>query len=155
MALEMHVYKTQDELPAKTDFQCTGREWFDEHPKEFLDEFGERPYVIGDELFYWREHPDLHGWMGRLYKEKVGNDSDRTNDNDDESDPANFVGPVELTADDVERLSDAVENNKLPHTTGFFFGESMKDCIKADRVFIRKARQALEDGYRLFYKAFW
>ena len=154
MALEMHVYKTQDELPAKTDFQCTGREWFDEHPKEFLDEFGERPYVIGDELFYWREHPDLHGWMGRLYKEK-GDESTRMNDNDDESDPAYFVGPVELTADDVERLNDAVENNKLPRTTGYFFGESMKDCIKADRVFIGKARQALEDGYHLFYKAFW
>ena len=33
MCLEMHVYKTQDELPAKTDFQCTSREWFDEYQK--------------------------------------------------------------------------------------------------------------------------
>ena len=154
MGLDMHVYKTQDELPAQTNFQCTSREWFGEYTKEFLDEFGERPYVIADELFYWRKHPDLHGWMGRLYKEKGGIVSDLLPSNDVD-DSGNFFGPVELTADDVERLSDAVENNELPRTTGFFFGESTKDCIKSDRVFIRKAKQAFEDGYRLFYKASW
>src|SRR5688572_30017930 len=24
------------------------------------------------ELHYWRKHPDLHGWMARLYREKGG-----------------------------------------------------------------------------------
>ena len=24
------------------------------------------------ELHYWRKHPDLHGWMEKLYREKGG-----------------------------------------------------------------------------------
>lgn len=44
------------------------------------------------ELHYWRKHPNLHGWMERLYRKKGGRE-----------DSFNCVN-VLLTADDLDRL---------------------------------------------------
>ena len=50
----------------------------------------------------------------------------------------------------MERL---VEADGLPRTEGFFFGASGPQDKKDDRMFIAKAREALDDGYNLFYWA--
>ena len=153
MGLDMHVYKTKDDLPAKTDFQFANREYFGERKEFYLEEFGNRPYVLGDELFYWRKHPNLHGWMGGLYTERGGCNRGAPIYGTPQS--GNFIGPVQLVAEDLDILEDTVERNRLPHTTGFFFGESRPENIELDRSFIRKARWALEEGYNLFYTASW
>ena len=64
------------------------------------------------ELHYWRKHPNLHGWMQKLYYEKGGKDE-----------IFNCV-PVALTGQDLDRLEADVKDGELPLTAGFFFGES-------------------------------
>ena len=45
----------------------------------------------------------------------------------------------------------------LPHTSGFFFGESDTDdeAIKADLKFIKDAKEAIFSGDRVFYDSWW
>src|SRR4051812_27748621 len=83
------------------------------------------------ELFYWRKHPNLHGWMEQLYRRKGGTDEDFN------------LAPVRLDAADLDALEEAVRNNALPHTDGFFFGVSRPDEKSLDLEFIRKARQII------------
>ena len=45
-----------------------------------------------EEIFYWRKHHDLHGWMENLYREKGGTEES-----------FNCV-KVRLTKEDLERL---------------------------------------------------
>ena len=69
-----------------------------------------------EELFYWRKHHDLHGWMENLYREKGGT-----------KESFNCV-KVRLTKEDLERLASDVVANRLPQTTGFFFGDNPPDA---------------------------
>jgi hypothetical protein len=63
------------------------------------------------EIFYWRKHPNLHGWMKRLYVERGG------------TEVFNCV-PVRLDATDIDALEQAVRRDALRLTEGFFFGRS-------------------------------
>src|ERR1700723_1564892 len=65
-----------------------------------------------EELHYWRKHPNLHGWMQRLYEAKGGTNPDFDLD------------PVILTSADLDKLEAAITGNGLPETSGFFFGAS-------------------------------
>ena len=76
----------------------------------------EEGYGKVEEFFYWRKHHDLHGWMERLYREKGGT-----------AESFNCV-KVRLTKEDLERLAADVMANKLPETTGFFFGNNPPDA---------------------------
>jgi len=95
------------------------------------------------ELHYWRKHPDLHGWMEALYREKGG-----------EEESFNCVN-VQLAESDIDRLEAALRGNRLPHTEGFFFGETDGSELEGDLDFIRKAREALEQGETLYYSSWW
>ena len=103
-------------------------------------DFGE---CVAGEIFYWRKHPDLHGWMEKLYRSKGGSAED-----------FNLVGVV-LTLEDLDRLEDDVSNRNLPETEGFFFGASSSDDREDDLEFISKARAAIGDGETVFYSAWW
>lgn len=95
------------------------------------------------ELAYWRKHPNLHGWMRKLWIEK-GNDGDFNGDE------------LELTWEDLDQLEDAVKHNQLPGTTGFFFGENSDDYYREqDLEFIKNARSELFCGLRVFYNSSW
>ena len=97
-----------------------------------------------DEQFaYWRKHPNTHGWMEQLYRHKGGKAGD-----------FNLV-PVVLTGGDLDAFEKAVNGNELPETTGFFFGQSHPDDKATDLQFIKDARQAIEDGYTVFYTSWW
>jgi hypothetical protein len=94
------------------------------------------------ELQYWRKHPNLHGWMEDLYRRKGG--------------AGEFnCETVRLDPADIEALEAAVEHNRLPHTEGFFFGESQPEDKEDDRRFIRAAREAFQEGYAVFYSSWW
>ena len=100
------------------------------------------------EIAYWRKHPNLHGWMEKLWVEKGypgGSAEDMFNGIE-----------LELTWEDLDRLKYAVENGELPGTTGFFFGDNSDDYYRAeDLKFIQEAKADLFVGLRVFYNSSW
>jgi hypothetical protein len=99
---------------------------------------------FGDvEFFYWRKHPNLHGWMEELYRSKKGTSEDFNTD------------PVAITAADLDELEKALDESALPHTEGFFFGQSQPEDLKSDREFVAKARELLAEGKFIYYTSWW
>lgn len=96
-------------------------------------------------LGYWRKHPDLHGYI----VEKFANGEDDCR-------------KIELSACNVRQIIEAIRRSKLPHTEGFFFGESANDeAQKAEDIGILENAllwlDAEDDGtYRsIAYQASW
>ena len=98
-----------------------------------------------EEMFYWRKHHDLHGWMERLYRAKGGT-----------KESFNCVS-VRLTMDDLQLLENDVLDNKLPETQGFFFGTNPPDDYSKnqDMEFIAKAKVAISEGDAVYYDSWW
>lgn len=59
------------------------------------------------DIGYWRKHPDLHGFIVENFADGVDECQE-----------------IDLVADDLRKILDAVGKDELPHTTGFFFGSS-------------------------------
>jgi hypothetical protein len=98
-----------------------------------------------EELHYWRKHHDLHGWMENLYRDKGG-----------DADSFNCI-PVELTVDDLDDLQQAILDNNLPRTSGFFFGDNPPDLesMRDDLMFVQKCRIAIKEGKVVYYDSWW
>jgi hypothetical protein len=94
------------------------------------------------QIFYWRKHPNLHGWMERLYTRRGGAEVFN-------------CAPVRLEVADIDALEQAVRADALPVTEGFFFGRSDRDDRCLDEEFIHKARDALSKGKRIYYTSWW
>ena len=102
------------------------------------------PYQLSKELVYWRKHPDIHGWMKNLFFEKGGQtESDFNHD------------VVWLTIKDVINLKDAIENDKLPKTSGFFFGDSDGRLKEDDIEKANSMLDALSNGSLIYYISSW
>ena len=95
------------------------------------------------ELHYWRKHPNLHGWMERLYRDKGG-----------AAESFNCVN-LQRTSDDIDRLEVDIRATSLPRTDGFFFGVSDGSEIEDDLQFVAKAREALAAELTVFYTSWW
>ena len=102
------------------------------------------------EIAYWRKHPNLHGWMHRLWDRKGRPGIDEQQD-------ASFNGiELELTWQDIEDLEQAVTHKQLPSTSGFFFGRNAdEEYYQDDLAFIKKARAELFLGLKVFYNSSW
>jgi len=99
------------------------------------------------EIAYWRKHPNLHGWMRRLWEAKGSPDDSGQGFNGDE---------LELTWEDLEVLEQDVQAGQLPGTSGFFFGDPADEYYKEqDLEFIKNARAELFCGLRVFYNSSW
>ena len=100
------------------------------------------------EIAYWRKHPNLHGWMAQLWLLREGNALRETD---------NFNGiELELTAEDLDNLEYAVQNDQLPGTSGFFFGsDADKHYYNDDLKFIQEARAEMFLGLKVFYNSSW
>jgi len=98
-----------------------------------------------EELFYWRKHHDLHGWMERLYRTKGG-----------DAESFNCV-KVRLTMEDLDALEKDVLSYNLPSTQGFFFGNNPpdEDSVQRDMEFISKAKTAVAMGDAVYYDSWW
>ena len=97
------------------------------------------------DLAYWRKFNALHGWMEDLYRSRGG-----TGDFN--------CATVRLTSEDLDKLEDDLNNNRLTPRTGFFFGapEIYEEDVELTREFIRKARTRLADpGTIVFYDSWW
>ena len=96
-----------------------------------------------NEIAYWRKHPNLHGWMESLYNEKGG-----------QEETFNCVN-VQLTEEDINRLEEDINDGNLPDTVGFFFGQSEPEDKVGDLEFVKKAREAITEGYDVYYTSWW
>ena len=131
MGLDMYAYVA--------DKQGQMRDYYESY--DYETDSG--PVVKPREIAYWRKHPNLHGWMHRLWNEK-GHSGDFNGDE------------LELTIEDLDRLEFVVEKGKLPGTSGFFFGNDADDHYKADDLkFIKLARAELAAGNLVFYNSSW
>ncbi len=95
------------------------------------------------ELHYWRKHPNLHGWMEALYREKGGS-----------AELFNCAN-LQLGREDIDRLEADIKARCLPNTAGFFFGESDGTEIEDDLSFVNKAREALAADLTVCYTSWW
>ena len=94
-------------------------------------------------IHYWRKHPNLHGWMAGRYYEKGGTDDDFN------------VNTVELTPEDIDELERTILENRLPDTSGFFFGATTGEERDDDLEFIRKCRAEFAKGRTIASYAWW
>ena len=120
MGLDMYAYKTLDTIDTPVDFGV----------------------ATALQLHYWRKHPNLHGWMEALYREKGGEQE------------FNCV-PVLLTAEDLDQLEADLRAGELPPTSGFFFGESDGSENEDDLAFVAAAREAIAAGWSVYYNSWW
>jgi len=97
------------------------------------------------EIAYWRKHPNLQGWMRKLYEAKGGT--------------GEFNGDeVELTWEDVDMLEKDIKNGHMSKlgTTGFFFGDPSDSYYKEkDLQFCIDAKAELFLGRKVFYNSSW
>jgi uncharacterized protein YciU (UPF0263 family) len=86
--------------------------------------------------------------MAQLWLQREGNELRETD---------NFNGvELELTAEDLDNLEYAVQNDQLPATSGFFFGDGADDYYKpSDLKFIQEARAEMFLGLKVFYNSSW
>jgi hypothetical protein len=97
------------------------------------------------EISYWRKHPNLHGYIVNTF----ANGKDECQD-------------IGLGEDEVEDIIKAVKEQRLPHTEGFFFGQSdlgeeqIKEDVEAFEKALKWLKSNPENGHKyLVYKASW
>jgi hypothetical protein len=99
------------------------------------------------EIAYWRKHPNLHGWMEQLWHSRNTNPA---------ADPMFNGVELELTWEDLEQLEEDIKNERLPSTSGFFFGDNSDDYYRTqDLEFVKNARAELFSGLKVFYNSSW
>ena len=100
------------------------------------------------ELYYWRKHPDLHGWMEDLIPRQRRIREIST---------AFMSSLMKQTSTGLRRSIRA--KKRLPHTErGSFLAplDGSKSEMEADLAFIAKARQALADNLStVYYGSSW
>lgn len=112
------------------------------HKEDVVDNFNIKYDCRVTELFYWRKHPDLHGWMELLYEDYGGTGV--------------FNGKlVRLYPEHLKQLKKDVKKKRLPHTSGFFFGESDAIKDKMTLEFIDLALDKIKEGYAIYYDSSW
>ena len=105
----------------------------------------------GREIAYWRKHPNLQGWMERLWTKR---NPERSNEGNDM-----FNGvELELGWEDLDNLERDIKSGTVARldTKGFFFGDPSDDYYnEKDLEFIKQARAELFMGLRVFYNSSW
>lgn len=147
MGLDMYAYVAH-RAGQQNDFYEGGE--LDKETNDFVNPNVAKPR----EIAYWRKHPNLHGWMEKLWIRKLAAEGKTPKDSEWGS---SFNGiELELTREDIDELEVAVTNNQLPGTRGFFFGDGADDYYKSrDLEFIKQARAELFCGLKVFYNSSW
>ena len=120
-----------------------------------------------EQIISWRKHPNLQGWMERLWrKQKYGDPANPDPKTGEGYSNQTYMGDpfnqeeVELTLDDIKRLRLDINNKTLNggygDTTGFFFGDSSDEFYReTDIEFCDKAEAAINSGYKIIYTSWW
>tara|TARA_A100001391_G_scaffold66555_1_gene42242 strand:- start:1073 stop:1486 length:414 start_codon:yes stop_codon:yes gene_type:complete len=137
MGLDMYAYRHKGEVY--------------KNPREVR---GEETRPQFEEIAYWRKHNRLQGFMENKFNKRHDGKQLEWNS-------FNCV-PLYLTKEDLDELEKAVKSRQLPETNGFFFGqdsytwEGEQEDMKAyDLEFVKKAKESLEQGYKVFYECWW
>jgi len=148
MGLDQYAYvaaraNQRDEFYDQEGLEFDGKDWV-------VPEGGfEKPR----EVAYWRKHPNMQGWMERLWESK-GRPGVDPGDGD-----FSFNGiELELTFEDILTLENDIKSGTVAKldTTGFFFGDPSDDYYKEqDLEFVKKAKAELFCGLRVFYNSSW
>jgi hypothetical protein len=106
------------------DMYLSGRKFLQGYRMPKLrEEDGFEVEEIVVKLGYWRKHPDLHGYIvqhfGPLPRDVDGREVEDGERLDDCSD-------INLDMANLQQIIEAVKNDELPTTQGFFFGTSHK-----------------------------
>ena len=108
---------------------------------------------VGDseEVFYWRKHPNLHGFFEQCWlalPENAGKTGVDFNCVD--------LYMTEEILDKLEAwLHPTRATGSLPETDGFFVGKSDGYYDDQDRKMLEFCRGALQGGKRVFYTSWW
>ena len=141
MGLDMYAYVAA--RAGQQDEFYEGAE-LDPDTREYVNPAVNKPRQI----CYWRKHPNLHGWMAQRWLARECNALRKTD---------NFNGiEFELTYEDLDDLEVAVKKQRLPATSGFFFGsDADKHYYNDDLKFIQEARAEMFLGLKVFYNSSW
>lgn len=106
------------------------------------------------EIAYWRKHPNLQGWMEKLWIRKLAAEGKTPEDSEWGS---SFNGvELELSWEDLDELERAVTHGQLPPTGGFFFGDNSDNHYREqDLRFVREAKAEIFVGLKVFYNSSW
>ena len=97
------------------------------------------------EISAWRKHPNLHGFMEKLWRTKTGNTEDDFN-----------CVELELTLEDLNVLENVILMRDLPETQGFFFGGPADDYYRdQDLALVEEARGDIAGGRKVYYNSWW
>ena len=110
-----------------------------------LNNFSCPDKIIVDRYFdYWRKFYGLQNWMENLYREKGGKKS-----------MFNCV-PLRLTEQDLERLErDCEEDDFYEERFCETLAEEKEHEIVHLKEFIKKSKDAMSEGYAVYYDSWW
>lgn len=133
------------------DMYLTGRKflWPDwQNPENNRTEDGIEVEEVRLKLGYWRKHPDLHGFIVQTFAGGLDECQE-----------------IPLNTECLRQIREAVEQKKLPKTTGFFFGDSTHwadpESMQQTLTMLTKAEEWLGGGdskkeFRsVIYRASW
>lgn len=105
----------------------------------------ERPFIVNDDLFYWRKNYEIHDWMLELAKKKgfKGGKND-----------FNCV-MVRLEEKDIKEFRKEIEKRRFVDA-GHDWDKDVFEMDKdRDERFCNDAERALEEGFAVFYDSWW
>ena len=105
----------------------------------------------------WRKHPNLQGFMENIWRTKYEDYIKKLEEENPNSMFTLFnLQKVGLSLEDLNTWEQAVINEELPDTTGFFFGSDSDEWYKDyDLKTIKKAKELIKEGYLIFYDSWW
>lgn len=99
--------------------------------------------MVDRDFDYWRKFYGLQNWMEDLYHEKGGREE------------FNCM-PVRLTLQDLDRLErDMQKDDFYEDRIGDTLEEEKKHTVEHLEEFIKNAREALAEGYAVYYDSWW
>ena len=106
----------------------------------------------------WRKHNRLQGFRQELWEART---PEEVKQSDKGWNQFNCV-PLYLSKEDLDMLEEQVRTRTLPETSGFFFGqdsytwEGEQEDMKAyDLKFCKEAKEAISQGWKVFYECWW
>lgn len=97
------------------------------------------------EDYYWRKDYNLHDWMEKLWEKRTGN----TNRSD-----FNCV-QIRLYKEDIEELEEAIKSWEIDDSEPFSFKKYNSNMKEHDLQFCHDAKEAIKDGYAVYYDSWW